>query len=331
MTMRSRQDIHAEITNKLITAIEANPGEPVMPWRRSGKPLWLPLNARTGKRYNGINIVSLWVAAETGGYPEPLWATYRQWRQLDAQVRKGEKASLVVFYKPYDADPDPDDPEEPAPAKAGGKRRVARASWAFNCAQVDGYTPPPTPEPLGPIERIFDADRFFAAIGARIVHGGQEAYYRPSTDTIHMPDEHLFTGTSTMTRSESYFAVLAHEHIHLTGHPSRLDRNLTQRFGKLERAAEELVAEVGAAFLCAELGITQDVRADHAQYLASWVQLLKADPKAIFTAAARASEAVNYLRGLQPPAPRPATDPEAMAATRTSRDEATRPAPGALP
>jgi antirestriction protein ArdC len=129
-------------------------------------------------------------------------------QQLDAQVRKGEKAALVIFYKRYDTDPDPDDPAD------DGKRRVARASWVFNCAQVEGYTPPPKPEPLGPIQRILDADRFFAAIGARIVHGGQEAYYRPSTDTIHMPQESLFTGTATMTRSEAYFAVLAHEHIH---------------------------------------------------------------------------------------------------------------------
>ena len=295
MTTRPQQDIHAEITNKLIAAIEANPGEPVMPWRKSANPLWLPVNARTGNRYNGINIVSLWVAAETAGFPAPLWATYRQWQQLDAQVRKGEKASAVVFYRQYDAEPDPDDPED------DGKRRVARASWVFNAAQVDGYAPPPAPEPLGPIQRIFDADHFFAATGAHIVQGGEEAFYRPSTDTIHMPDEHLFTGTATMTRGEAYFAVLGHEHIHWTGHGSRLDRNLAQRFGKADRAAEELVAEIGSAFLCAELGITQDVRPDHAQYLGHWLQLLKEDPKAIFTAAARASEAVNYLKGLPLP------------------------------
>ena len=323
MKNRSRLDIHAEITNKLIKAIDANPGEPVMPWRKSGKPLWLPANALTGNRYNGINIVSLWVAAETAGYAEPLWATYRQWQQLDAQVRRGERASPVVFYKRYDTDPDPDDPED------DGKRRVARASWVFNCAQVEGYTPPPQPEPLGPIQRIFDADRFFAAVGARIVHGGQEAYYRPSTDTIHMPDENLFTGTTTMTRSEAYFAVLAHEHIHYTGHESRLDRNLAKRFGKAEVAAEELVAEVGAAILCAELGITQDVRADHAQYLAHWLQLLKDDPKAIFAAAARAAEAVNYLHALQHPGPR--THPAAMADGRAAPGEAAMPVSGALP
>jgi antirestriction protein ArdC len=323
MNTRSRQDIHAEITNKLIMAIEANPGEPVMPWRKSGKPLWLPENALTRKRYNGINIVSLWVAAETAGYAEPLWATYRQWQQLDAQVRKGEKASIIVFYKQYDTDPDPDDPED------DGKRRVARASWVFNCAQVEGYTSPPRPEPLGPIQRILDADRFFAAIGARIVHGGEEAYYRPSTDTIHMPDEGLFTGTDTMTRSQSYFSVLAHEHLHWTGHGSRLDRNLTQRFGKAEAAAEELVAEIGNAFLCAALGITQDVRPDHAQYLVNWLQLLKADPKAIFTAAARASEAVNYLNRLQHSGPH--AGPAAIAAGHAAAGEAAMPVSVAVP
>ena len=133
-------------------------------------------------------------------------------------------------------------------------RRVARASWVFNCAQVDGYTPPDAPEPLGPVERIERADRFFAATGARIVHGGEQAFYRPSTDTIHMPDEELFTGTATMTRSEAYFAVLGHEHIHWVGHRSRLNRDLGKRFGdKADTAAEELVAEIGAAVLCAEL------------------------------------------------------------------------------
>jgi antirestriction protein ArdC len=232
-------------------------------------------------------------------------------------------SASATYYKQYDTDPDPDDPED------DGKRRVARASWVFNCAQVEGYTPPPQPEPLGPIQRIFDADRFFTAIGARIVHGGQEAYYRLSTDTIHMPDEGLFTGTSTMTRSEAYFAVLAHEHIHYTGHESRLDRNLAKRFGNAEVAAEELVAEVGAAILCAELGITQDVRPDHAQYLVSWLRLLKDDPKAIFTAAARASEAVNYLNGLQHSGPR--TDPAAMAPEHAAPAGALMPVAGVMP
>lgn len=203
-----RRDIHAEITNKLIAAIEADPGRPSMPWRRSSAPLFCPENALTRKPYNGINIVSLWVSAEVQSFTAPIWATYRQWAELGAQVRKGEKSSLVIFYKEYDTDPEPDDADD------DGKRRVARASHVFNASQVDGVTLPGKPEPLGPVERIETADRFIRNTGARIEHGGERAFYRPSTDTIHMPDENLFCGTDTMTRSEAYFAVAGHECIH---------------------------------------------------------------------------------------------------------------------
>lgn len=171
----------------------------------------------------------------------------------------------------------------------------------FNAAQVDGFTLPDAPQPLGPVDRIAAADAFFRNMGARIEHGGERAFFRPSTDTIHMPDEGLFCGTDTMTRSEAYFAVLGHECIHWSGSDKRLARTFGKRFGDAAYAAEELVAEIGSAFLCAELGITQDTRADHAQYLAQWLKLLKDDSKAIFTAAARASEAVAYLKTLQPP------------------------------
>lgn len=295
-TTHERRDIHADITAKLIASIEADPGRPSLPWRRSSQPLFMPENALTKKPYNGINIVSLWVSAEAQGYATPVWATYRQWAELDAQVRKGEKASLVVFYKEYDTDPDPEVADD------DGKRRVARASHVFNASQVDGYALPEAPEPLGPIERIREADRFFAATAARVIHGGDRAFYRPSTDTIHMPDETLFCGTETMTRSESYFAVLGHECMHWTGSQNRLDREFGKRFGDAAYAAEELVAEIGSAFLCSELGITQDTRADHAQYLAHWLKLLKSDSRTIFTAAAKASEAVAYLKKLQAPA-----------------------------
>lgn len=291
-----RRDIHAEITAKLIAAIEADPGRPTMPWRRHSKPLFMPENALTKKPYNGINIVSLWVSAEVAGYDAPVWATYRQWSEIGAQVRKGEKSSLVVFYKEYEAEPDADRTDD------DGKRRVARASYVFNAAQVDGYTLPDAPQPLGAIDRIEAADRFFAATGARIQHGGDRAFYRPSTDTIHMPDESLFCGTDTMNRSESYFAVLGHETIHWSGSEKRLAREFGKRFGDAAYAAEELVAEIGSAFLCAELGIIEgEPRADHAQYLSQWMTLLKSDSRAVFTAAARASEAVAFLRKLQAP------------------------------
>lgn len=291
-----RRDLYAEITNRIIAAIEADPGKPQMPWRRSSTPLWMPENALSGKAYNGINVVNLWVAAETRGFTSPVWASYRQWAELGAQVRKGARSELVIFYKEYDVAPDPDDDDD------DGKRRVARASHVFNAAEVDGFEAAAQPEPLGPVARIAAADRFITATDARIAHGGDRAFYRPATDQIHMPDEGLFTGTDTMTRDEAYFAVLLHELTHWTMHETRCNRVLDKRFGKQAYAAEELVAEIGAAMLCAELGVTQDTRPDHAAYIASWLQLLKDDPKAIFTAAAKASEAVGFLKRLQPAA-----------------------------
>lgn len=292
--LKPRRDIHAEITNQLITAIEADPGKPSLPWRRSSAPLFMPENALTKKLYNGINIVSLWVSAEVQGFTAPTWATYRQWSELGCQVRKGEKSSLVIFYKEYETDPDPQDEAD------DGRRRVARASYVFNAGQVDGYELPAEPEPLGPIDRIAAADRFVSATKAKIEHGGDRAFYRPSIDHIQMPSEDLFCGTENLSRSEGYYAVLVHELTHWSGAEHRLDRQFGKRFGDAAYAAEELVAEIGAAFLCAELGITENTpRADHAQYLAQWLRLLKDDNRAIFTAAAKASEAVAYLKQLQ--------------------------------
>lgn len=294
-TETPRRDIHAEVTDKLIAAIESDPGKPTLPWRRSQGPMFMPVNALTGKVYNGINVVNLWVSAECLGYSQPVWATYKQWLEMDCQVRKGERSSLVVFYKQYETSPDPESADD------DGKRRVARASWVFNADQVDGYTAPDALPSLGPIERIARVDRFISGTGAVITHGGERAFFRPSTDSIHMPGEELFCGTGTMTRSEGYYAVLVHELTHWSGAKHRLNREFGKRFGDNAYAAEELVAEIGSAILCAELGITQDVRADHAQYLAQWLMLLKSDSRAIFTAAAKASEAAAYLKALQPP------------------------------
>jgi antirestriction protein ArdC len=290
----SRRDLHAEITNKLIAAIEADPGQPSLPWRRAGGALHLPKNALTGKAYNGINILNLWVAAESRGFVAPIWGTYRQWAELGAQVRRGEKSSLVVFYKEFETDPDPEDADD------NGKRRMARASFVFNASQVDGFELPEAPQSLGPVERIERADRFVAATDAMICHGGDRAFYAHTTDRIQMPDQGLFTGTTTMSRSEGYYATLVHELVHWSGAKHRLAREMGKRFGDEAYAAEELVAEIGAAFLCAELGITQEVRPDHAQYLANWLKLLKNDSRAIFFAAARASEATAFLRNANP-------------------------------
>lgn len=288
-----RRDLYAEITNQLIAAIEADPGQPRLPWRKAGGSLHLPTNALTGNTYRGINILSLWVAAETMQYGLPVWATYRQWAALGAQVRRGEKSSLIVFYKEFETDLDPDDADD------NGKRRFARASFVFNATQVDGYEAPSAPASLRPIERLERADAFVSATGAIVRHGGDRAYFSPASDHIQMPHEGLFIGTETMNRSEGYYATLAHELVHWSGAKTRLSRDMGKRFGDDAYAAEELVAEIGAAFLCAELRITPDVRPDHAQYLANWLKLLKSDSKAIFTAAARASEAATYLAKLQ--------------------------------
>uniref|UniRef100_UPI000577D29D ArdC family protein n=1 Tax=Bradyrhizobium japonicum TaxID=375 RepID=UPI000577D29D len=288
----TRQDVYSEITSQLVAAIEASPGRPALPWRKSSGALFMPVNALTQNPYNGINVVSLWVAAEVKNFASPVWATYKQWLELGAQVRKDEKSSLVIFYKEFETDPDPED------ASDDGKRRVARASRVFNAAQVDGYAYEASPDPLGPIERIAAADLFVNATGAKIEHGGDRAYYRPSTDHIQMPSEDAFCGTATMSRSEGYYATLVHELTHWSGAKHRLGREFGKRFGDEAYAAEELVAEIGAAFLCAELQITQETRADHAQYLAQWLKLLKNDSRAIFTAAAKASEAASYLKRL---------------------------------
>lgn len=292
---RPTRDLYADITQTIITAIERDPGHPQMPWRITGGNLFMPNNARTDAAYNGINILTLWAVAEMRDYAVPVWATYRQWQDLGAQVRKGEKSSPVIFYKEFEVDPDPEAADD------DGKRRVARASAVFNCAQVDGWTLPDAPEPLGPIERIATIERFVASTKAMISHSGDRAYYRPSTDTITMPEDGLFTGTDTMSREEGYYATLLHELTHWTGAEHRLDRQFGKRFGDDAYAAEELVAEIASAFLSAELGITQDTRPDHAQYLAHWLKLMKSDSKAIFTAAARAAEAATYLKSLQAP------------------------------
>lgn len=288
--MTSKPTLYESVTQSIITAIEANPGKPAMPWHRDATaPLFVPENALTRKAYQGINTVVLWVSAQQQGFTSPIWATYRQFAELGCQVRKGEKSTPVVFYKSFEVTADPEQSED------DGQRRVARTSAVFNCAQVDGFPEPVAVPDLGPIVRSERFDAFVAATGAVIAHGGDRAFYQPSTDTIRMPDEARFCGTTTMARDESYMSVLAHELAHWSGAKSRLNRNFGKRFGDAAYAAEEIVAELSAAFISAELGIACTPRADHAQYIAQYLQLLKSDCRAIFTAAAKANQAVAYL------------------------------------
>jgi antirestriction protein ArdC len=287
------RDIHAEVTAAIIAAIETNPGKPQLPWLRSTQPLHLPRNVLTKNAYQGINILQLWATGFTRGYDQQLWASYRQWVQLGGQVRQGERGTAVAFYKAYEVEPKADDPND------DGNRRVLKTSTVFNIHQVTGYAQPAPLPPRAlpadlwaPLELVED---FISTTGADIRHGGEQAYFHRTKDFIQMPERTSFIGTDTSTPLEAYYSVLFHELTHWTGAPGRLDRTFGQRFGDQAYAAEELVAELGAAFISAELNVTPVPRADHAQYLAHWLALLKSDKRAIFTAAAKASEAARFL------------------------------------
>ena len=292
-----RRDIYAEITDKIIAAIEQDPGEPVLPWHRSGFNAVIPRNAATGNDYRGVNILSLWVSTLDHGYESGVFATYKQWSALGAQVRKGEAATPIVFYREFEKVKD----GAPAGEDATETIRMARGYRVFAAEQVDGFSLPSSLPP-NPIARIAAAEAYVAATAARVIVGGSRACYRPSTDTIHMPDEARFFDTDGRTRADAFAAVKFHELIHWTSPDNRLKRQLGKRFGDDQYSAEEAIAETGAAFLCARVGIAAEPHPDHARYIHHWLKVMKADSRAIFAAAAKAQEAVAYLDGLQPSA-----------------------------
>lgn len=231
----------------------------------------------------------LWLAAEDKGFTTNEYATFKQWETKKETVRKGEKGNMIVFYDVMERENEKQKIE---------KIPFLKLSFVFNRSQLKSYEPSEIitdkPQPL--FERIAQADTFINQTGARIKHdGGERAYYNRLSDDIHLPLPEIFTGTETQSSQESYYAVTLHELTHLSGHPKRLDRQFGKRFGDQDYAFEELVAEIGAAFLCAKLGITDAPRPDHAQYLSHWLQVLKDDKLAILTAASKASQACDYL------------------------------------
>jgi antirestriction protein ArdC len=280
-------DVYRAITDKIVQAIEAGAGAFVMPWHSQGAPIGRPTNAATGMSYRGVNVVALWAESVMSGFGSGTWASFRQWQKLGAQVRKGEHGATIVFYKKLDVDETNED-------EGKGRRMVARASHVFNSAQVDGWATP-TPEVSDPARVLDEVAAFVASIGANIryVRGG--ACYRRSEDLIEMPYPGLFMGSPTSTPTESYYSTLLHELTHWTGASHRLDREFGKRFGDQAYAFEELIAELGAAFLCADLDVTNDPRPDHAAYVGLWLKVLGTNPKALFTAARQATLAAEYL------------------------------------
>lgn len=285
-------DVHQEITNRIIDALETA-GEFQLPWiRNKGGSFARPVNIASKNPYNGVNIVSLWVSAQAHDYPSNLWGTYRQWQDQGCQVRKGEKSSLVVFYKTLSVEQQ----NEQSGELENGGRMFARASWVFNAAQVEGFDALEQELPEEPaFDPIAKAESFVAATKAVIAEGGDKACYVPSQDMIRMPDRRRFTGTDTTMPAEAFYSTLCHELVHWSGAKSRLDRDLSGRFGSDSYAVEELIAELGAAFLCGDLGLALEPRADHACYIKNWLSVLKNDKKAVFTAASKASQVTNWL------------------------------------
>lgn len=288
----TRSDIYTRVTDQIIEAIEAGADDYRMPWHESAGGL--PKNAATQKPYRGINTLTLWSASRGKGYASPTWATLRQWNAMGAHIRKGEKGSTIVFFKPA---VDSDEPDSRLP-KSARRRFILKVSNVFNANQVEGWQDEQATPVPDPTERLERADGFVSSLEADIRHGGDIAAYNKVLDFIRMPERHRFVGTATSTPTEAYYSVLLHEHVHWSGHRSRLDRVLSGRFGDHAYAMEELVAELGAAFLCAELGISAVPRRDHAAYLSSWLCVLQEDKTALFRAAASAADASRYLQVL---------------------------------
>lgn len=289
MASEERIDIYQRVTDQIVAAIEAGVDSWHMPWHTSGRFAFSPLNAVSRKAYRGINVLCLWAAAQAKGYASGEWATYKQWQEKGAQVRKGEKATSVVFWKFANSRKESDDDNGAEGELLTDSRLLFTRGYAvFNAAQVDGYSPVADPAVDVPA-RIAVADQFFAGVGAKVQNGGNRAYFSPADDYIGMPPFAAFRD------GVAYYSTLAHEHTHWTGTRSRCDRQMGKRFGDMAYAAEELVAELGAAFVCAHLGLSTEPREDHAQYLASWLKVLKADKRAIFTAASKAQQATDFL------------------------------------
>lgn len=284
-----RADVYTRITDEIVAAIEAGAGDWRMPWHHNGAAVTRPQNVTSGRRYRGVNVLALWIAAEARGFASGLWGTYRQWQGVGGQVRKAERGTTVVLWKQATSRVD----DESDDGDAGHGRIFARAFTVFNIAQVDGYAPASVAM-LPESDRIDHADAFVAALQIPITVGAYDAHYRIDLDHIFMPPFAAFRDAT------AHVGTLIHECAHATGAKHRLDRNFTERFNREARAIEEACAELTASYILADLGIAHHPRSDHAAYVASWLRVLKDDPRAIFTAASKAQQAADWMHDRQP-------------------------------
>ena len=278
--------VYQTVLASIVADIERGADTYQMPWHATATPFALPTNVTTGDAYRGLNILVLWTATQKRSFGTSSWATYRQWDSIGAQVRKGERGTPCVKWKQL---PDRD--------HSGELRHMPLGFTVFNADQVEGYTPPEVSSTPNSVEAHSVADAIIAASGIEIVHSGQSAFYRPSTDTVVLPEQWRFHATAAGSATTGYYATALHELTHATGAKHRLDRDTLTRYGAdlAVRAAEELVAELGAAFCCARLGLTNRPRTDHASYVASWLALLSSQPNTLTKAASRAQAATDWL------------------------------------
>ncbi len=281
-----KRDLYTEVSQRIVSELERGAAPWVKPWSATpGQNV--PQNAVTNRPYSGCNVILLWLT-RSRGWATPRFLTFKQAIEAGGNVRKGEHGTKVFFVKQLQIKDSPGEDSETRLVP------MLREYTVFNVDQCDnlpdGVKSGKPMRVRNPDTRDSLADEFLSCIGADIREGHGEAYYVPGHDFISMPAFEAFKG------ADHFYNVAFHELTHWTGHRSRLDRDLKKRFDSRAYAAEELVAELGAAFLCAEFGFDGDVR--NAGYIASWIDLLKADKRAFFTACSKASQAANYLRGL---------------------------------
>jgi antirestriction protein ArdC len=282
-------DLYQTVTDQIVAMLEGG----VVPWRSpilGRSKAGHPRNLNTGKQYRGVNVFLLAFTAFAKGYGSSYWLTFNQAKERGGNVRKGEKASMVVFWKKYDTKDRQTGDAISVP--------VLRYYNVFNAEQIDGIEIPDAvkfePIEFTPIEAAEQIARGYAGGPAVLYDGGQQAFYRPGTDTIHLPEKTRFASVT------EYYSTLYHEQSHSTGHSTRLDRKLDtdpKPFGTPDYGKEELVAEMSAAFLCSYAGIQPTVIANQAAYLAGWLKQLKSDAKLVISAAGQAQRSADWIRG----------------------------------
>ncbi|HXP40706.1 MAG TPA: zincin-like metallopeptidase domain-containing protein [Candidatus Acidoferrales bacterium] len=285
-----KQDIYTRITNQIVSHLEKGVKPWVRPWNaeHAAARITRPLR-HNGKPYSGINVLSLWASAMAQNFAAPVWMTFKQASELEAHIRKGEKGSLVVYADSIKRK----ETDEKTGDEIDWEIPFLKGYTVFNVEQIEGlpevYYAKAEPT-LDPVTRIERAEKLFAGLGATIRHGGNRAFYSNAADVIQMPPFESFQDAN------SYYVTLAHECTHWTGSKTRLDRDFGgHRFGSEGYAVEELVAELGAAFLCADLELSLEPREDHASYIATWLKVLATDNRAVFTAAAHAQRAAEFI------------------------------------